>query len=323
MASNNNALSWNQAFAAPIVIITGKEELLVERAYERIRNQLLKENGNHLERVELDAGKYTAGSIATQTSPSLFAEPKLLRIINGGSGTDAFFTEIGKYLESPADQVWVVIQVGAGRRGQPSWNLMKKKYSWVDCPELKWESQKADLVRGDVRSARRKIEESAVHALVRAAGSDIRELAAVTGQLLSDLTGEITEKAVREYFAGRVESNAFDVADAVAQGRMATALVHLRQAIEGGASVQAIIGAIAAKMRNISLYAEGNIPPGDTPRRQRELRECAAEWTPRALAGAISAVALAGEEVNGGSRDQIHAVEKCLITCCRLKAGRI
>ena len=61
-------------------------------------------------------------------------------------------------------------------------------------------------MRGEVRRAGGRIAPAAVGVLIEAVGTDLRELAAATGQLVADTGGTIDEPAVRRYHRGRAET---------------------------------------------------------------------------------------------------------------------
>ena len=64
--------------------------------------------------------------------------------------------------------------------------------------------------------------------MLAAFGDDLAELAAACAQLISDASDEITEGVVDKYYGGRIETNAFKVADAALAGRSGDALALLR-----------------------------------------------------------------------------------------------
>ena len=71
-------------------------------------------------------------------------------------------------------------------------------------------------------------------------------------QLLADSSEEITEVTVDKYYGGRVETNAFQVADAAIAGRHGDALVLLRHALATGADPVPIVAAFASKLRTMA-----------------------------------------------------------------------
>ena len=316
----SKALSWKKAKPAPIVVVTGSEGLLCDRAFERIRKALAK--SGQIERVDVSAVSYEPGTLITQTSPSLFAEPKLVRVTQAGSGSAAFFKDLDSYLTYPADTTTLVLMVGTGRRGKKTFDRAKENGVWVDCPEIKYDSDKAQLVREDVAAARRQITPDAVEALVRAVGDNARSLAAATSQLLADVPDDISKADVDRYHGGRAAASVFDVADAVAEGHMALALVRFREAIDSGVSPVNVVAVLASKFRSLAMLSEG-IETRMSPYQRRIVTSQVRGWSDRALAGAITSIAAADAGVKGQSKDPLQAVEQCLIKCTRYKAGRI
>src|SRR5690625_7965059 len=119
---------------------------------------------------------------------------------------------------------------------------------------------KADLVLAECLLARRLVEAEGVRALVDALGNDLRELGAACAQLVADTSGTVTPELVNKYYGGRVEANAFKVADAVAAGRRGEARVSLRHALATGADPVAIVAALAMKMRGLAKVAAARAP---------------------------------------------------------------
>src|SRR5688500_10521684 len=85
-------LSWRSPQPAPIVLVSGPEEVCAERAIAGIREYLRAEDLS-LEVSDIRADDYTSGSLLAVTSPSLFAEPRLVRVSGVEKCSDAFLTE--------------------------------------------------------------------------------------------------------------------------------------------------------------------------------------------------------------------------------------
>jgi DNA polymerase-3 subunit delta len=85
--------AWSSARPAPIVLISGSEEFLADRALTRIRDAL-READPSVEVSDLDASNYGAGQLLTLASPSLFGEPRLIRVSNVEKCTDEFLIEM-------------------------------------------------------------------------------------------------------------------------------------------------------------------------------------------------------------------------------------
>ena len=79
------AVPWDRAEPAPLVLVTGPEELLAERAVDRVA-QLAREQAPDLDVVRLDGATYQAGRLRVAASPSLFDEPRLVVQVKSEAG---------------------------------------------------------------------------------------------------------------------------------------------------------------------------------------------------------------------------------------------
>ena len=101
-------LAWHSVDPAPVVLVTGPEQLLAERAIRAIREKM-RDADPSLEVSDIDAGAYAPGELLTLASPSLFAEPRLIRVSQVEKATDAFLEETLGYLNAPADDTVLVL----------------------------------------------------------------------------------------------------------------------------------------------------------------------------------------------------------------------
>lgn len=312
-------LTWQSATLAPVVLISGGEGLLADRATERLM-LLAREADPGVEITRFDAAGYEAGTLALVASPSLFGEQKLVIADAVEQTNDDFLAEATDYVAQPAPDVVLVLRHSGAVRGKRLLDAVKKAgHPVVTVDVIKRDADKADFVTAEFRRANRRIDAEAVRALVDAVGSDLRELAAACSQLLADTAGAVTAQQVAQYYGGRVEATAFRVADAVAVGDVGQALVLLRHALATGADPVPIVAALAMKLRALAKVgaARGRsisgrdlgMAPWQIDRARREL----AGWTPEGLARAITAVAAADAEVKGGGRDPVFAVERAVL----------
>ena len=72
-------LTWDKVRPARVVLVSGTEEFLAERAIRLLRDILRAEDPS-LEINDLDASGYAPGELITLASPSLFAEPRMIRV---------------------------------------------------------------------------------------------------------------------------------------------------------------------------------------------------------------------------------------------------
>ena len=322
-------ISWRQPQPAPIVLVSGPEEVCAERAIAGIRDFLRAEDAS-LEVSDLRADDYASGSLLALTSPSLFSEPRLVRISGVEKCSDSFLTEALAYLDAPQDGATVVLRhTGASVRGKKLLDAIRAGQGSgieIACPAVKRDSDRFDFAAGEFQSAHRKIAPLALRGLVGAFADDLTELAAACQQLIADVPGDITEQIVERYYGGRVETSAFTVADTAIAGRYGDALVALRHALASGADPVPLVAAIASKLRTMARVAGSREPARALAARlgmkdwqiDRARRDLTG-WNETSLGMAIQAAARADAEVKGASRDPVFAVER-LVTVIATRA---
>ncbi|WP_294179996.1 DNA polymerase III subunit delta [uncultured Schumannella sp.] len=312
-------LAWDAVRPAPIVLVSGPEQVLADRAIRLLRDTLRAEDPA-LEVSDLDAANYAPGELITLASPSLFAEPRLIRVDNAHKCADAFLEEALAYVANPADETYLVLRHVTGVRGKKLLDLIRGGAGAgieIVCAELKRDSDKQDFVIAEFRAARRRITAGAQRALVGAFSDDLAELAAACRQLLADSSDEITEQIVDRYYGGRVETSAFAVADAAIAGRHGEALRLLRHALATGADPVPMVAAFASKVRTMAKLAgargsasdlarQFGLAPWQVDRARRDL----SGWDDAGLGRAIQALATADAQVKGAGRDPVFALER-------------
>src|SRR5688500_2055390 len=100
-------LSWRSPQPAPIVLVSGPEEICAERAISGVRDFLRAEDPS-LEVSDLRADDYTPGALLAVTSPSLFGEPRLVRVSGVEKCSDVFLAEAVSYLAFPQEGATVI-----------------------------------------------------------------------------------------------------------------------------------------------------------------------------------------------------------------------
>lgn len=312
-------LAWNQVRPAPVVLVSGTEDFLADRAIARLRDILRAEDPS-LEVSELDAAGYGAGSLATLASPSLFAEPRLIRVMSVEKCSDAFLSEALEYLASPAEDCCLVLRHGGGVRGKKLLDAIRSgDHGAIEivCGELKRDVDRQDFVVEEFALAGRRVSPGALRALVSAFAEDLAGLAAACRQLIADTDDDITEQTVARYYAGRIETNAFRVADIAVAGRGGEALVLLRHAFASGADPVQLVAAFASKVRTMAkvhgergsgaaLASQLGLAPWQVDRARRDV----AGWTDEGLGVAIEVLAETDAAVKGTGRDPQFAVER-------------
>ncbi|HZW41940.1 MAG TPA: DNA polymerase III subunit delta, partial [Agromyces sp.] len=263
---------------------------------------------------------YRRGELMTLASPSLFGEPRLIRVGAVERASDDFLLDALDYLQQTAESTTLVLRHRSGVRGKKLLDAVRAGTGGgieIVCAELKRDVEKQDFAAAEFRAAGRKISPGALRALVAAFSDDLRELSSACRQLISDAPGDITESVVARYYGGRVETNSFVVADAAIAGRYGEALVALRHALDSGADPVPMVAAFAMKVRTMAkvsgvrgggpqIASSLGLAPWQVDRARRDL----AGWSDEGLARAIEALAATDAAVKGAERDPVFALER-------------
>lgn len=311
-------LSWDRVRPAPVVLVTGPETVLADRAIRLLRDILRAEDPS-LEITDIDAGVYAAGELVTVASPSLFGEPRLIRVDGVERMTDAFLDEALRYLQDPADETYLVLRHSGGVRGKKLLDAVRGGAGGgieIACAEIKRDSDRQDFVVAEFAAARRTVTGPGIRALVSAFSEDLAELAAACQQLIADTAEEVTDETVARYYGGRVETTAFAVADAAIAGQYGRALGLMRHALASGADPVPMVAAFASKIRTMARLVDVRGPSTDVAQRlgmagwqvDRARRDLEG-WTDAGLGRAIQVLAEADTQVKGGGRDPVYALE--------------
>ncbi|WP_251855988.1 DNA polymerase III subunit delta [Herbiconiux sp. L3-i23] len=313
------ALAWNEIRPAPVVLVSGTEGFLADRAIRALRDILTTEDPS-LEVSDLDATDYAPGALVTMASPSLFGEPRLVRVSNVERCSDQFLADALDYLQSPAADAYIVLRHGGGVRGKKLLDAVRAGTSGaieVACAELKRDSDKYDFAVAEFKNAGRRITPGALRAVLAAFSDDLAELATACSQLIADASDEITETVVDKYYGGRIETNAFKVADSAIAGRSGEALGLLRHALASGADPVPTVAAFAAKLRTMArvmgrrgpsgqVASAIGVAPWQVDRARRDLEG----WSEQGLGVCIEVLADTDERIKGAGRDPLYALER-------------
>jgi len=311
---------WHGIRETPVVLLTGTESFLADRAL-RILTDRMKSSDAGVEINDLDAADYQQGDLLQLASPSLFGEPRLLRVQAVEKCNDAFLEDALSYLSAPEADVVVVLRHGGGNRGKKLLDAIKSAGAAalvVECKEIKKDAERVTFVQQEFQRHGVTIEPRAVRALVDAFSTDLAELASACSQLITDVgsTG-ITAATVERYYGGRVEATTFQIADQAISGHFAEALALLRHAMNSGVEPVMIVAAFAMKLRTMALVggASGSIDAvagelGMAPWQARNARSSLQGWDQAGLGAAILEVAHTDGAVKGSGPNPEYALER-------------
>jgi DNA polymerase-3 subunit delta len=313
-----------------LYLLLGSEGALADRALAKLNAELKEDK---CEITTIAAPDAILGDISDALAPSLFSERRALIIRDLQDLPEESREEITRYLDAPDELTTLIFVHKGGVKGKALLDAIKKaKPEIISCEPMKKEAEKEEFVKSLFLDSGRKATPGAIAALVGALGSDMRELQAAVSQICLDAQAgkTIDEAIVDKFHQGRVETTGFDVADATLDGNLPEALVALRSALETGTDPVMITSAIASNLRSLAkvsgvnrgvksfeVAGELGMAPWQIDKARRQL----AGWSPRSIAKAVQAIALADAQVKGASSDPIFALEKALATITQVRAA--
>ncbi len=315
---------------APLHLVLGEEELLIERAVrETLAAARAIDATAELTRVRVS--DLTAPELAELVSPSLFSEGRVIVLESAQDISQELADAVASYLKDPADGiVLVVVHTGGGRSkaGKSLPAALKKAGAEVtECPKLTKPAEREQFVRHEIRRAGGKIDPAGVAALIDAVGSDLRELSSAASQLVADTGGTVDADAVRRYHRGRADVTGFAVAEKAVSGDRSAALESLRWAMQLGVPHVLVADALADAVRTIArvsgagrgnpnqMAGELGMPPWKIRKAQGQSRG----WNQDGLATAMRVVARLNAEVKGVAADPGYALERAVLEVAAAK----
>ncbi len=309
---------WNQVEIHPLVLVTGNESYLASRAIAGIKSKL-REQYPDLEVTEIADGEYSPGLLFTVAAPSLFAEPRLV-IIN--SASEGLVEDLTKIQAEPVENCTVVVRLpnAVGHDGKVKTAIGPKSLV-VLCEELKKDAEKADFVKSELQALGKKIDAAGLKALLAAFNQDLAELGGACSQLATSTAATITLDIVEQTFQGRVETNAFKIADAALAGNAAEAIRLFRHGFTTGIDPVALSAALTMKIRQLArLFNDRNASPGALGMQPWQLEKARRElsgWEESQLIKLVQLAAQTDADVKGASRDPGFSIEKLLFAMAR------
>lgn len=309
---------------AGLQLVVGEEELLVERAVEAVAAQArIAEPGAELRRLR--APDLTPVELDGVLAPSLFADARVVVLLAAHEANKDLTDAILRHAADLPPGVTLVVQHAGGARNKALADALRRAGAAVTtCQQIRWPNERVAFVKSEVRRLGGTMAPGTDEVLVDAVGSDLRELAAATAQLVADTGGTIDVAAVRRYHRGRAEVYGWDISDLALAGDRTGALEALRWAQALGVPSVVLADALAAGLRTLARVAAAGrgdpnrlagtlgMPPGKVRRAQQQVRG----WRPEGLADAFAAAAEANADVKGVAADPDWALERAVLRIC-------
>jgi len=303
-------ISFRSAQLEALSLLMGANDYLADRGFEKLR-KLLSELHPQFEQHTI-ADAYQAGQLLNLSSPSLFAEPRLIYI---QSPNKALVEDLQKFTQDPAELTFVVVRLkGAAAVNR---DLAKFKSQQIDCEDLKRDSDKLSFIQAEFREFKKTIAADAQRLLTQTFANDLAELGAACSQLANSDQSEIDFETVDALFGGREQTTAFRVVDAAFAGDLQTSMRLLRNALDTGIDPVPLVATVAMKARQlaklISNPAATASEIGMADWQLRKLKGELAGWSESSLENLVGLIASTDEKVKGGSRHPEYDLEQLLL----------
>jgi DNA polymerase-3 subunit delta len=313
-----------------VVLLVGDEELLVDRAVHAITAAARRADPTTVD-VERDGGQIEGPELHELLGPSLFGDARTVVIRSGQDIRTAALAVLTPYLQEPVEHTTIVLHHVGAAKGKAVLQVVRTARALeIGCAKLTRSEERADFVRSEIARAGGRATPDAVAAIVDAVGSDLRELAAVAAQLVSDSGGPVDVNLVRAYHKGRAEVSGFAVSDLAMVGDIGGAMQALRYALGVGVPHVVIADAMADGVRSIArvstagrgdpfaLARELGMPPWKVKRAQGQARA----WSEPGVRRALGVVAGLNADVKGAAVDPSFAIEQAVRALAAARAER-
>ena len=311
-------VTWSKASLQPFSLVLGSEGYLASRSIRAMR-ELARAQHPDLEVSEVQDSEYAPGMLLNLAAPSLFAEPRMV-IVNGSS--EGLLEDLEELAKNPPENTYVVVRISSlvGHGGK-----IKAGFSGqaqvIQCDEIKRDSDRIEFIKNEFASAKVKIDADAIRAMVNAFNEDLGELGGACAQLINSGYSHVNVEIVERTFEGRIETNAFKIADAALSGNASDAIRLLRHGLTTGIDEVALTAALALRIRQLArLFNDRNASPaalGMQPWQLDKARKELVGWDEASLISLVQQLADTDAAVKGAAKDPAFALEKLLLTMAR------
>ena len=238
-------------------LLTGDDDLLLQRATERLLHQLTSAD------PELSVDTYEAAeldALPELRTQSLFGG-RVCAVIRGVHAPRAELkAELEDYLATPDDEaVLVLVARGTGKVQKIARHVKEHgQVVKVDTPPDWKEREWQGIVQDEFTRGERRPTPAAVAAILEHAGLDPSLIAMRVAQVVAATPGPQVDVAdVERVVEGHGRRSGFELADAVAERDAARAITLLRGSLEAGEAPLALLGALTFRFRQLQQARSG------------------------------------------------------------------
>ncbi len=294
-------------------VINGGDEFLNSRQARQLRDHL-RGDMPEAEIISLDAQDAGAADLWEAASPSLLSTQSIVIIDNLDKASDELVDALVSFAQEAKKthnlDNRVIARKPQGQKGQGILNQLSRAGAQVIAV--------ADFdVNAEFAAHQRTVTAQAAQRIRDVLGSDSGAMAALVDQLCDDTDANPVDIAqVDQVLEGSPEVTGFQISDAAFSGNAAQAIVALRDGLSHGIAPAAIIGALAAHLRQLTLSAvdprklSNGVFRSDWVRNR--YRKESQGWTSQGIIACFQALAQADSDAKSSGADPLYRLESAV-----------
>lgn len=304
----------------PVLLITGPEELLLQREANRVLAAYREEAGGELDVADLRAPELADGPLPDLRTGSLFGAPRAVVIREAQALPAEAARALAAELDgSPPEALVVLVATSLGRI-QTLAKRVKEAGGRIDvAPPREFDERGwRKLVTDELARHERRIDDQAVEALLERAGTNVSAIAEKAAQVAAGAPdGPITAEQVERFVVGHGSRGSFAVADAMCDREPQRALTLLRGVLASGDEPVMVLGALAYRVRTlVAVAADLDAKAAGlrlSDKQRGRLQGVRRNFGPGELTAAFRVLADADAEMKGGELPDELVLERAVL----------
>jgi DNA polymerase-3 subunit delta len=304
---------------ASVYLITG-EPFLAEEALAEVRAAT---GADPLSEASFDASAAVHELEGALLTPSLLGGRRLV-VVRGAHDLNQDQAEaLARYIEAPLEGTVLVLMAS----GRTKLDAKVKRAGEVIALQAPKGRALVEWLRQRAGAAGLSLDQGAAWALIDAVGSELRDLDAALGQLLTALGAgsKVNAAAVKRAFPRLADERIYALTDALGERRPPETLVALRRLLDQGEEPLVILGALSSQVRRmLRVRQQAERGPGAVTEalglpswRAERLTKQARSYREDELARALGALAECDLEMKGGDLPAPAALERAVVRILR------
>ncbi len=304
--------------AAPVYLFCGEESFLQERALKKIREILLDPARSEFNEEIVDGDEVTAGDIVSLARTFPFMSTKRLLVVKNAKGSLSKGEPVlVEYFGNPAPFTCLVfVMEGKPDKRRKIYKELIKAGRLVDFKPL-GRNDILQWLAHEARLAGKRLDIKAGNELLARVGTSLNVLENELGKILNyaGTKEKITVREVRSVVSSGLESNIFDMVDAMGEGDYPEALRRIKDLLLNKEPPQVIISLIARQFRLILAIAQ---PGGEKrlklhPYVARKIKSQSKNFNHKTVRYALQELLEIDVAIKSGKQDFYPAIETMMM----------